>query len=152
MGQRHWGHEALLMKVVENCECEYAMVVSDAPPVGFPVRIELPGYQLVEMIEVQLHQWNDWAARFSCNPGADVWPCPSFGYSTPSHRNLVTGAFPVLDQIVELVLARRPLGGRFFVCEHGAWTFDEVLGGYLQLVEFVLCAPVGVTARCPGHA
>ncbi len=116
------------------------------------VRIDLAGDQFAEMVEVQLKRWRDWPARFSCNPRGHVWPTPSLGYSSPADRERLDGTFPVLDRLAQIVVEARPLGGRFFVCEHGLWTFDETEGRKVQFAEFVLPSDTLLGVRCHEHA
>jgi hypothetical protein len=103
------------------------------------------------MVDVQVRLWHDWPARFSCNARGEVWPTPALGYSRASDRQPLAGTFRTLDHTVEVVLDIRPLGGRFFVCEHGVWTFHEGLERKVQVVRFNLSSPPPFPSRCPGH-
>ena len=115
------------------------------------VRLRLSGAELANVVQAQVRDWRDWPARFSCNPRGDVWPTPSLGYSRLDDRQPLAGCFSVLDQTVELVLNVRPLGGRFFLCEHGVWTTHEDFERKVQVARFDLSSPPPFRPRCPGH-
>ena len=66
------------------------------------------------------NRW-DWPASFSCNQKNEVWPWIGFGYSAEEDRIHLEGKVRLLDQIVEIVLQERWLGGRFFICEKGVY-------------------------------
>lgn len=59
-----------------------------------------------------------WPGRFSCNRSAKVWPVEYFGLSNPDQRDLIDG-HPLLDMIVEAVLASADRGGQFQVSSEG---------------------------------
>jgi len=72
----------------------------------------------------------DGFARFSCNAPGDVWPTPGHGWTPIGDRIPVSDPFVV--QLMLLLLAIRPDGGRFFLNEGGAYYRD----GAGRLVKF----------------
>ena len=114
------------------------------------VRLHLSSDELSDLISLQMRSWSDWPARFSCNK-REVWPSPSLGYSRSEDRQNLAGEFPVLDRVHELTLEERRIGGRFFVCEHGAFTYIEDIGEKVQLAEFVWDLPPALNRPCAGH-
>lgn len=114
-------------------------------------RIELRGEDLADLLGVQVRTWRDWPARFSCNPRGDVWATPSLGHSAVVDRIPLGGAFPILDQAVDLVLSKRERGGRMFLCEHGVFSYRDDLGCKVQLARFVLPSDPDLRMRCSGH-
>ena len=86
--------------------------------------------QLDELLEMQ--QRNS-PFNFSCNRRRRVWPTPGLGYTREEDRDYVKkGEYPLLDEIVEIVVATRYLGGRFYLTNEGAFLSDNDE----QFVEF----------------
>jgi hypothetical protein len=112
--------------------------------------VELTGEELEETLGIQLKHWTDWPARFSCNMYREVWPTSSWGRSDPDSR-IHVDEVPLLAEITDRILHIRPSGGRFFVCEHGAWVFDDSTGGKLQIVEFALLSRPRLPVICSQH-
>jgi len=63
-----------------------------------------------------------WPVYFSCNGKAEIWVShPPFGKTPSSARAPLQGTSDALDEIVNLLLAVRPEGGRFYVEERGVF-------------------------------
>lgn len=68
---------------------------------------------------------DEWDAIFSCNPDRKVWPSYHLGYSDPDDRMYVRAPTKLLRELVEIVLADRDLGGRFFINKEGVFVKPE---------------------------
>ncbi len=76
----------------------------------------------------------DWEAIFSCNPDREAWPCHDKGSSHPDDREHAHTRYRMLREIVEIVLADRPGGGRFFLKKDGVFVKPE--GEDKQIASF----------------
>ena len=68
---------------------------------------------------------DEWDAIFSCNPDRIVWPSYHLGYSDPDDRIYVRAPTKLLCELVDIVLADRDLGGRFFINKEGVFVKPE---------------------------
>ena len=76
-------------------------------------------------------------AIFSGNPDKQVWPVDTYGPSDPDDRKSDQCKYKFLNELVEIVLAHRDLGGRFFINKSGLFVKPEGFDMY-QLVSFHL--------------
>lgn len=110
-----------------------------APNMNFGGRIvetfRLTRQKFEEFRNVQISPRTDWPATFSCNHFGEVWPPPGYGFTCPDDRMHVQGHYPLLDEIVGIVLAERPAGGRFFLNDEGVFIPDCV-SEKQQIVEW----------------
>lgn len=70
-------------------------------------------------------QWPEWDAVFSCNQNNKAWPAHDKGRSHCDDRENVYRRFSLLREIVKIVLADRPIGGRFFLKKDGVFVKPE---------------------------
>ena len=82
---------------------------------------ELTRDQFEVMRKYQVNQRRDWPVALSCNCHRDIWPPIGLGFTHPRDRMYLQGRIPILGRIVEVVLAERPEGGRFFVDDNGIY-------------------------------
>jgi hypothetical protein len=83
---------------------------------------------------LQIKPRADWPATFSCNAWEEVWPFSGYGLTYEGDRQYIRQKeIPILDEIVNKVLAKRPAGGRFFVDDRGVFLSDEG-----QIIYFVI--------------
>ncbi len=71
--------------------------------------------------DVQIRPRADWPATFSCNQYGQVWPFGSYGHTPEGERLYLQRQISKLDEIVAIVLAERPEGGRFFLRDDGVF-------------------------------
>lgn len=85
---------------------------------------------------VQIQPRWDWPATFSCNKFHQVWPQSAWGFTDEARRVYLERQIPQLDQIVEVVLSERPLGGRFFISDKGV--FLKPKNDEIQIARFTI--------------
>ncbi len=91
--------------------------------------------QFKKFRDVQIRPRWDWPATFSCNKHHEVFPYNAKGYTHEKEREYLQGRFPLLDQIVFVVLSERPKGGRFFIKDKGV--FLKPKDDYIPIVQFI---------------
>lgn len=98
------------------------------------IKLTYEEFQNFRDIQIRL-RW-DWPATFSTN-GREIWPFVTYGYTDLEDREDVKGQIPVLDEIAEECMAIKPLGGRFFINDEGAFfkTDDNTL---IKFIRFQL--------------
>ena len=84
---------------------------------------------------VQIQPRWDWPATFSCNRFNQVWPQNAWGHTDEARREYLEREIQLLDQIVEVVLRARPLGGRFFISNKGV--FLKPKESEIQIARFI---------------
>ena len=95
---------------------------------------ELSPRHFQQLKDMQVRLRMDWPAVFSCNANRETWAFTTLGYTPHPERIRVEGQSDVLDDIVEMVLDERPVGGRFFINETGVFAKPD--GDPVQLVQF----------------
>ena len=90
----------------------------------------------------QIKERRDWWAAFTAEPGGDVFPFVTRGWTHAGDRVYVRGDFPKLAQIADIYLEQRPCGGRFFINHSGAYFHETENGPYDQFAEFQICDAV----------
>ena len=88
-----------------------------------------------EFRDIQIQPRWDWPATFSCTMYKRVWPQNAWGYTDETRRVYLEGQFPLLDQIVGIVLHERREGGRFFISDAGVFLKPE--DDYIQIARFI---------------
>ena len=76
-------------------------------------------------LHVGVRRSTEWDAIFSCNQFKEAWPRHDYGSSHPDDREYVHTRYRLLREIVKVVLADRPDGGRFFLDKHGVFVKPE---------------------------
>jgi hypothetical protein len=106
---------------------------------------------LAHLFRLQPEALRRWPASFSCNRRSEVWVPSAYGYTPHEQRQLLTRVSSTLDQIVAFIRARRWRGGRFFICEHGVWTYDEDRLEQVQVLAFQLRGAMDAATTCTAH-
>lgn len=95
--------------------------------------------KLVRCYEEHVWEWDrrraEWDAIFSCNQFKEAWPVHDYGYSHADDREYLHTRYRLLREIVEVVLANDPCGGRFFLNEDGVFVKSEE-GDLSQIASF----------------
>ena len=71
--------------------------------------------QVMALRSLQVKRRWDWPAIFSTNDRREIWPRTTNGWTPLSDRREVRGLSPILDQVADILLDRKPEGGRFFM-------------------------------------
>ena len=100
------------------------------------VRITQEEFESLKDFVVRIREW---PAVFICNQHGRIWPWKRYGLHPERDRIYVEGQHPLLDYLVDIFLAERPLGGRFFLSEEGLFYKEgEVPAQEFQVVKFVI--------------
>lgn len=105
--------------------------------------------ELEELREVQIRPKWGWPAIFSCNVDREVWPRTTASRTPDEEKEFLEGCFPLLDQVVELVIketaarGKYPLGGRFRVDDKGV----VLANGNVRIIRFKFIDDEGFTIR-----
>ena len=100
--------------------------------------LRISQHEFDEFREIQVNRGWPWPAVFSCTKkyGVNkVWPAIGRGWSREENRSYVEGDFPLLDQIVAIILIEREEGGRFFINENGVYIRPDE--PHILLIQFI---------------